>query len=240
MYLKKHYCKLYILLGAAMLMAFSGRTQNLPGGRPGTGEVLLPNGWKLSPPGTSLPLGDLPLNMQLSRSGKYLAVTNNGQSVQSIQLISPRREKILDQKIVGKSWYGLAFSQDEKHLYASGGNDNFIIDFHINRNRLIPGDTLRLGRPWPQDSISPTGISVTKDNRLLYTVTKENQSLYIFSPGTKQAPITYPLPGIAYSCLLSPDERYLYISLWGKGKIAVFDTKSRTHCQNHSCREPPE
>ena len=226
--MKKHYYKLYILLGAAMLMAFSGRTQNLPGGRPGTGEVLLPNGWKLSPPGTSLPLGDLPLNMQLSRSGKYLAVTNNGQSVQSIQLISPRREKILDQKIVGKSWYGLAFSQDEKHLYASGGNDNFIIDFHISRNRLIPGDTLRLGRPWPQDSISPTGISVTKDNRLLYTVTKENQSLYIFSPGTKLAPITYPLPGIAYSCLLSPDERYLYISLWGKGKIAVFDTKART------------
>jgi hemoglobin/transferrin/lactoferrin receptor protein len=34
--------------------------------------------------GRSLPLGDLPLNIQLSPSGKLLAVTNNGQSKQSV------------------------------------------------------------------------------------------------------------------------------------------------------------
>ena len=65
--------------------------------------VLLSNGWTLSPAGRTLPAGDLPLNMAVSKSGRLLAVTNNGQSVQSIQLID-RTEKLLDRKIVAKSW----------------------------------------------------------------------------------------------------------------------------------------
>src|ERR1041385_9135932 len=85
-------------------------------------RVHLPNGWSLSPAGSSLPLGDLPLNMAVSPSGKLIAVTNNGQSVQSIQLIDVSNEKILDEVIIPKSWYGLKFSRDEKLLYASGGN----------------------------------------------------------------------------------------------------------------------
>ena len=38
-------------------------------------RVNLPNGWSLTPVGTSLPLGDLPLNIAVSRTGKYAAVT---------------------------------------------------------------------------------------------------------------------------------------------------------------------
>src|ERR1700679_472552 len=88
-----------------------------PGKIQQTGQVLLPNGWKLRPAGRSLQLGDLPLNMQLSASGDLLAVTNNGESTQSIQLIDPKTEVQLDERIVGKAWYGLAFSHDEKTLY---------------------------------------------------------------------------------------------------------------------------
>ncbi len=225
------YHKIYQLLGIALLVTNSVWAQAQPGKIPGTQQVLLPNGWKLSPAGSSLPLGDLPLNMQLSNSGKYLAVTNNGQSIQSIQLIDPKHEKVLDRRIVGKSWYGLAFSRDEKHLYASGGNDNFIIDFHIEQNRLIPQDTLKLGLPWPDDSISPTGIAVTKNQQYLYTVTKEDQRLYIVSLETKKVIKKIDLPGIAYSCILSTDDRKLYISLWGMGEIAIFDTKTQTIIQ---------
>ena len=64
----------------------------------------MPNGWSLSPVGKSLPLGDLPLNMAISRTGKWMAVTNNGQSVQELQLIDLKNEKVLDRKIVPKSF----------------------------------------------------------------------------------------------------------------------------------------
>ncbi len=184
----------------------------------------MPNGWKLSPAGSSLQLGDLPLNIQLSASGKLLAVTNNGESTQSIQLIDPVNEKLLDEKIVGKSWYGLAFSHDEKKLYASGGNDNWIMAFNIQNNKIGKADTIKLGQPWPKGKICATGIAVNKSNTVLYTVTKEDNSLYIIDPNALKITSTVKLPAEAYSCVLSPDEKTLYISIWGGEEVVCYNT----------------
>jgi YVTN family beta-propeller protein len=192
-------------------------------GKMATGQVLLPNGWKLNPAGSSLPLGDLPLNIQLSTSGRLLAVTNNGQSTQSIQLIDPKTEQQLDQCILAKSWYGLAFSNDEKHIYASGGNDNWIYRFNISNNKLGKPDTLRLGKPWP-NKIGPAGIAVNKANTELYTVTKEDSCLYILNPQSGKISNKVKLPAESYSCILSANNKLLYISLWGADKVLVFDT----------------
>jgi hypothetical protein len=71
-----------VLFTALLLMFCFNAQAQLPGKMVQTGQVLLPNGWKLSPAGRSLTLGDLPLNLQLSASGKLLAVTNNGESKQ--------------------------------------------------------------------------------------------------------------------------------------------------------------
>ena len=150
--------KLFLAI-AAMVIGFTAQAQT-PGKLVKTKQVLLPNGWKLSPAGRSLPLGDLPLNMQLSASGKLLAVTNNGQSTQSIQLIDPVNEKLLDEKVVGKSWYGLAFSHDEKKLYASGGNNNLILTYQIVNRKLVSTDTIKLAPDaWPKNKVSPTGLT---------------------------------------------------------------------------------
>ncbi len=209
-----------------LVMALSVHAQ-LPGKIQQTQQVLLPNGWKLSPAGRHLQLGDLPLNIQLSASGKMLAVTNNGQSTQSIQLIDPVNEKLLDEKVVGKSWYGLTFSRDEKTLYASGGNDNFILAFAISNNKIGKADTIKLGKPWPTDKICTTGIAVNKSNTILYTVTKEDSALYILNPKTRGITSKVKLPAEAYSCLLSPDEKTLYISIWGGEQVVFYDTETQ-------------
>jgi len=200
-----------------------------PGKIAQTNHVLLPNGWKLSPAGyASLPLGDLPLNMQISASGRLMAVTNNGQSTQSVQLIDPKSEKQLDERIVGKSWYGLAFSHDEKRLYASGGNDNWIMAFHIDENKIGKADTIKLGEPWPKNKICPTGIAVNKANTRLYTVTKEDSALYIIDPGSLKVLSHVKLAAEAYSCILSPDEKILYISIWGGSEVTCYNTVTGT------------
>jgi len=77
-------------------------------------QLQLPNGWKISPVGRSFQLGDLPLNIAVSKTSNYAAVTNNGQSTQSIQLIDVKSEKVLDQVEIEKSWYGITFTSDEK------------------------------------------------------------------------------------------------------------------------------
>ncbi|SEK99252.1 40-residue YVTN family beta-propeller repeat-containing protein [Chitinophaga rupis] len=189
-------------------------------------RITLPNGWSLTPVGRSLPLGDLPLNMVLSSSGKFLAVTNNGQGRQTIQLIATANETLLDEVTIPKSWLGLAFSKDEKYLYASGGNDNVIWKYAINNNKLQLADSISLGKPWPE-KIGPAGIAIDDAHKKLYVVTKENNSLYIIDLITNKVQNKLPLEAEAYTCVLSPDAKQLYISLWGGDKVAVFDTKQQ-------------
>jgi YVTN family beta-propeller protein len=185
----------------------------------------LPNGWSLTPAGTSLPLGDLPLNIAVSKTGRYAAVTNNGQSTQTIQLFDTKTDRQLDSIVIPKSWYGLTFSADEKQLYASGGNDNWILEYAIKNNKLITTDTFKLGAPWP-NKISPTGIAIDNKRKLLYTVTKENNSLYVVDLHAHEVIKQLPLSGEGYTCLLSPDQSELYLSVWGGDKIMVFNTRT--------------
>ncbi|HKO81629.1 MAG TPA: bifunctional YncE family protein/alkaline phosphatase family protein [Chitinophagaceae bacterium] len=184
--------------------------------------INLPNGWRLSPAGRSLPLGDLPLNIAVSSTKKLIAVTNNGQSVQSIQLINAKTEKIIDNVVIPKSWYGLKFSADEKMLYASGGNDNWIIQYAIVNNKLQLKDSIKLGQKWPE-KISPAGIEIHDAAKTMYVVTKENNSLYVVSLISKKVVQQIQLGAEAYACLLSLDKKEVYISLWGGDKVLVFD-----------------
>ncbi|WP_121812884.1 bifunctional YncE family protein/alkaline phosphatase family protein [Mucilaginibacter kameinonensis] len=221
--------KLKFIAGITLLSAALQSFAQTPGKIEQTGQVLLPNGWKLSPAGRSLPLGDLPLNMQLSSSGKLLAVTNNGQSTQSVQLIDPKNEKLLDEVVVKKSWYGLAFSRDEKKLYASGGNDNWILVFNIANNKLGTPDTIKLApNAWPKNKVCPTGLVTNKSNSRLYSVTKEDSTLYIIDPDKKNILKQVKLPAEAYSCVLSPDEKTLYISLWGGDMLGFYNITTQT------------
>ena len=148
-------------------------------------RVQLPNGWSLTPVGKSIELGDLPLNMIVSPSRKYIAVTNNGQSTQTIQIIDAVKDKIISETVIPKSWLGLAFSSDEKFLYASGGNDNLIVQYRFQNNKLTETDQIKLGEKWPV-KISPAGLQVDSLSKKLFVVTKEDNRLYIVDLQTKK------------------------------------------------------
>ncbi|MDP1843449.1 MAG: bifunctional YncE family protein/alkaline phosphatase family protein [Sediminibacterium sp.] len=188
-------------------------------------RILLPNGWSLSPIGKSIDAGDLPLNMAISKSKKWMAVSNNGQSIHSIQLIDLILNKTIHTIEIPKAFYGLKFSSDEKYLYASGGNDNWILKYSIINNKLVLTDSLTLGKKWPT-KISPVGIEIDETNNILYTVTKEDNSLYEINLKTKELIRKTSLGFEAYTCILSKDKKELFISLWGGKKVAIYNTIS--------------
>ena len=186
-------------------------------------RVQLPNGWSLTPAGSSIPLSsDLPLNIALSPDGIHAAVTNNGNGAQTIDLINLSTQH-LTTKPIGKAWLGLAFGKNG--LYASGGNDDWIIHYAVSGDSLINKDTLILGRPWPKDKISPTGLALDEKAGKLYVVTKEDNSLYIFNLETKHLQQKISLGAEAYTCLLNPRKPELYISAWGGQKVWIYNTK---------------
>ena len=190
--------------------------QNLPN------PIMLPNGWQLSPAGKSMPLGDLPLNMAVSKSGRYIAVTNNGQGAQSIELIDTKTQQLLDSVRIARSWYGLQFSSDERFLYASAGHDNRIIKYELRSTKLVQVDSLVLAAPWPT-RVGPSGLALDEARNRLYVVTRENKQLYAIDLTSKKIVAQYGLDAEAYDCKLSKDGKSLYITCWGCDKLLTFD-----------------
>ncbi|MBS1530274.1 MAG: bifunctional YncE family protein/alkaline phosphatase family protein, partial [Bacteroidetes bacterium] len=123
----------------------------------------------------------------------------------------------------------LAFSHDEKTLYAGGGNDNIILAYHIEGNKLGNSDTIKLApAAWDKYKVCATGIVVNRADTRLYAVTKEDSMLYVADPQKREVIKKVKLPAEAYSCALSPDEKQLYISIWGGEGVEVYDTHTGT------------
>lgn len=184
--------------------------------------VSLPNGWKLSSAGKSFGLGDLPLNIAVSNSKKFVAVTNNGVSAHSIMLIDVKSERVIDSVIIPKAWYGLAFSPDDQFLYAAGGHDNKIVRYEIIQNKLSKKDEIVLGAVWP-NRVAPSGITFDSKRQKIYVVTRDNRTLYVIDAKTQKIEKQFGLDGEAYMSVLSTDAKELYISCWGCDHVLVFD-----------------
>ncbi|RVU25578.1 hypothetical protein EOJ36_03940 [Sandaracinomonas limnophila] len=216
-----------ILCCLLALLPFMGNGQDNLQNQLKSKQVTLPNGWKLSPHGSSIALGDLPLNVVVSPNQKYIAVTNNGQSIQSLQLIDVATKQVLDSKELPKSWYGLKFGSDNKTIYASGGNDNCILTFTVQNNQLVEGEKINLSTD-PKAIISPAGIELDAETGKLYVVTKDNNSLYVVNTKTKSVEDVFKLPAEGFTCILQKSTSTLYISVWGAKQILPFNIKTKT------------
>ena len=84
-----------------------------------------------------------------------------------------------------------------------------------------------MGKPWPE-LVSPAGIALDDEKKILYVVTKENNSLYRLDLSSKNKSERWDLGGEGYTCVLSPDKKMLYISCWGCQKLELFDTEKKS------------
>lgn len=187
--------------------------------------IKLPNGWSLSPAGNSFHLGDLPLNMVVSKKNDLIAITNNGQSKQSIQLVDVAAQKVVDSVEIEKSWYGLAFASNDRYLYVSGGHDNRILKYEVSDKKLKRVDSILLAKPWPV-RVGPAGIAVDEIRNRLYVVTRENKQLYIIDLATKKILQQFGLEAEAYDCKIGRNNNELYITCWGCDKVLLFDLQN--------------
>ena len=184
-------------------------------------RVQLPNGWSLTPAGKSLPLDDLPLNLVVSPSKQLIAVTNNGVSKQSVQVFDIKNEKQISNEPIAKSWYGLAFSEDENRLFVSGGNDNTVVILKNENGKTQHDTVIKLGEPWGKAKICPAGIAVSGNQ--VFVVTKEDSMLYVCNSVTLKIEKKIPLSTEPFSVVVNKKLNEIYVSLWGLKKVAVFD-----------------
>ncbi|MDR3715431.1 MAG: beta-propeller fold lactonase family protein [Puia sp.] len=188
-------------------------------------RVILPHGWALTPAGHNLSLGELPRDMVVSSSGKYLAVTNNGANAGAIQLIDAEKEKILDAVAIPTPCMGMKFSGDEKFLYVCREGAGSVLQYSVIHNRLVLADSIVPEKKW-RDGVSPAGFDIDEKRNLLYLVSGKDHSLFVADLLKKIFVQRFELGAEGYDCLLSANERELYIACKGDDKVYVFDTEA--------------
>lgn len=221
--------------------AQSPATRRLPGKK--AVGTLLPNGWTLTPEGTQIPVSDLPLNMVLSKDGRYVVVTTNGNSDQNIEII----DRVTGQKTqtitVKKSWLGIEFAPDGRRLFVSGGDDNelLVYDFANGKatangatGKIILGsqtyhslnergrdEARRNGRG---EFAFPAGIGIAPDGRRLYVAENLSNKVAVVDLATGQVVKKIEVGEYPYDCVVSPNGKLAYVSNWGSQSVSLIDT----------------
>jgi DNA-binding beta-propeller fold protein YncE len=183
---------------------------------------VLPNGWKISPVGKQIRLGDLPMKLCAHPTKKWIAVQNAGQSDQSVMIVSVTEEAVTDSIAINKTFYGMCFSSDGKKLYVSGGNNNRIEVFNFLDGKLQYVDSILLGKSWP-NRISPTGLALNKTNSILYVGSKEDSSIRAIDLKSNKVVAMRKLNSAVLSVVYDENTRLVYASEWGASSVVVIN-----------------
>ncbi len=221
--------------GGALRPAPAG-AEEPPAARPGPlggGVTLLPNGWRIAPAGTYLPVGDLPLAMALHPDGRHLVITNNGWSKPSLRVVDLAQRQVVQVLPLENAWLGLAWQRDGRRLYSSGAADNSVTELEWRGNRLHVSRTISLGPPQKnrgefvlENAGFVGGLALSPDEKTLYATEVYGQAVTAvdLQSGTRIAQAG--LPGEAYGVLAAPDGRVVYVSVWGKARIALLEPRT--------------
>src|ERR1035437_9755231 len=66
--------------------------------------TLLPNGWKLTPAGENIGVGELPMNLVFTKNEKYAITSNSGMGVNSLSVIDLSAKKEIQRLVIDKTW----------------------------------------------------------------------------------------------------------------------------------------
>jgi YVTN family beta-propeller protein len=201
--------------------------------------TLLPNGWTLTPYGMQIPVSDLPLNMVLSKDGRYLLVTTNGYGPQTINVIDLNAGQSVQVVEVKKSWLGLVFAPDGNRFFVSGGDDNEVLLFDFLNGRATNTGKIALGsseyhqlddrgrdaarKGGKGEYGFPAGIDVTPDGKRLFVAENLTNKVAVVDLASETVITKIEAGAYPYDCVVSQDGKRAYVSNWGAQSVTVID-----------------
>jgi len=235
---------LILSTGSFLASAQQARKAPLPSARrklPGrtVNGTLLPNGWTLTPEGAQIPVSDLPLNLALSKDGRYLLATTNGNGEQTINVIDLRAQRSVQSVKVKKSWLGLTLAPDGKRFFVSGGDDNEVLVFDFAAGKATEAGEIALGsneyhalddkqraearKKGHGEYAFPAGIAVTPDGARLYVAENLTNKVAVVDLAARRVITKIEVGEYPYDCVISNDGQRVYVSNWGSRSVSVID-----------------
>jgi YVTN family beta-propeller protein len=190
---------------------------------------VTPIGFTVTPIGQQTDLGDLPLGAVSSPDGRWLVVSNDGEGIQSLQVIATATSAViqtLPYPAPDALFVGLAFTPDGKTLYASGGGNNLIRRYTVNDGVLTEGKPIMLppvtGPAGPAVSSLPAGIALTPDGQRLLVADQQADAMSVVDLATNVVH-TAAAGHRPYAVLASPDGHSAYVTDQGADTVSVLD-----------------
>jgi DNA-binding beta-propeller fold protein YncE len=184
----------------------------------------LPNGWKLAPTGRHLFTGPMPLNVVASPDGKYAIVTSDGISKPSFTVVDLAKWTIKSTVPLDSAWLGLVWHPDGTKLYSAGAGQNNVQEFTYVDGTLTKARTFAL--PSRDGETFVGGLAISADGRTLYATRVFAMTLSSIDVASGQVTQTVPLPAEPYTCVVSPDGRTVFVSLWGGRQVVAYAADS--------------
>jgi YVTN family beta-propeller protein len=164
------------------------------------------------------------LNIAISPSKKYAAITDNGNGRQGIELIDINAKKLLSLTKMNAAWVGLQFSNDNKYLYASAANQNMILCFKVNNDQLILKDSIAT-------ESHPNDMVFTRNGNFLFVANANSNSVSVIDAKKQKVIETLsaslfpnaPIGSTTNSVALSADDKTLYIANADNNCLAIFN-----------------
>ncbi len=199
---------------------------------------LLPNGWHLTPAGRQIETNDMVLGILPLQDGRRALATCNGYNEHYIGLFDLVSGRVIQKETVYQSWFGLAASSDESHVWWSGGGAGLIHEFQLTGGQLIrkserEPDVAKMSREeqtvlrskLKADNAFRSGICFDPARSVLYSLLIHRGALVAtnLEGGLERS---LDLGGRPYDVQLSRDGRMLYVSDWAGGRVQVIDAEA--------------
>ncbi len=189
-------------------------------------NTWLPNGHFLTPAGISIAVGDLPLGMAFSPDKKNIVVVNSGHNEQTLSLVNVERKSVVQTLPIRKSWMGAVWGPYGDYFFVTAGNDNKVYRYGFTKDSAWFIASLPIGKPFPEELVSPTGIAIDNQGKFMYAVARMKPVLYKLNAYENSVEKKIELEGSLYTCLLDERRQRIYVSLWGSSAVAIVDAKN--------------
>ncbi len=207
-----------LLLLAAFLLSQPAPKEQV--GPMPNGGFLLNSGWRISPAGRQVPLGNFPMVQALSPDGKYLLVMNAGYMPPSISVLETGSMNEVSRAPLPDAFLGLTFSANGKLVYVGGGSRACVYEFSFDAGRLTPARTFEIVAEKDRRHTDFTGdVAITPDGRFLYATGLFNNVIDVVNLQTGRAIGRFSTGRRPYRILFHPDGRSFFVTSWADGSV---------------------
>jgi YVTN family beta-propeller protein len=174
----------------------------------------------------------MPLGSAVSPDGRTMLVSNDGQNVQSLQVIdiaSGQVRQTIGYQMPEALFLGLAWSPDGRHAYASAGANDKVRVYDVAGQRL--SETAPITFPKTAGAAGdpiPAGLAVSADGSKLYVANHHAASMSVVDLASKLVTASVAVGPSPYTVQLTKDGRAALVSNWGGNTVTVVDTATNT------------